>query len=139
MTYIEVDLASGGILRRIEVAEGGVLPPLLHESNQFMVGDAEPGAQFLGANGRVPAKLNIVQRPDGSYEHWSTEQRAVHARARRTILLAESDWRLLRATESPGNPVSQAWRAYRQALRDLSAQPGFPDSIIWPEPPPQTA
>lgn len=28
-----------------------------------------------------------------------------------------------------------AWRAYRQALRDLPAQPGWPETVSWPAPP----
>ena len=27
------------------------------------------------------------------------------------------------------------WQAYRQALRDIPEQPGFPDSVIWPTEP----
>lgn len=31
--------------------------------------------------------------------------------------------------------LSEAMRAYRQALRDIPQQEGFPDNVIWPEEP----
>jgi len=30
---------------------------------------------------------------------------------------------------------SQAWKDYCQALRDVPAQSGFPDTVVWPEKP----
>lgn len=59
------------------------------------------------------------------------EAEATKARARRNHLLRESDW-----TQVADAPVDQAtWAAYRQALRDITAQPGFPNEINWPEAP----
>lgn len=58
----------------------------------------------------------------------NTELEAAVARARRNALLAESDW-----TQLADAPVdSLAWANYRQALRDVPAQPGFPLNIVWP-------
>jgi hypothetical protein len=49
-------------------------------------------------------------------------------RAERDALLAASDW-----TQVADAPVDQAaWATYRQALRDVPAQNGFPESIVWP-------
>lgn len=54
---------------------------------------------------------------------------AVQARAKRDALLRESDW-----TQLPDAPVDRAaWAAYRQALRDVPLQPGFPASVTWPK------
>jgi len=52
------------------------------------------------------------------------------ARAERDRLLRESDWAAL-----PDVPASEAWLTYRQALRDVPQQSGFPDSVEWPTPP----
>ena len=54
------------------------------------------------------------------------------ARARRNKLLAECDW-----TQGKDIPdaVSAQWAVYRQSLRDITTQQGFPDSIVWPEKP----
>jgi hypothetical protein len=45
--------------------------------------------------------------------------------------LADCDW-----TQLPDAPVDAAiWAAYRQDLRDVTAQAGFPWEITWPEAP----
>lgn len=54
-------------------------------------------------------------------------------RHRRDQLLAACDWVVFRAQER-GEPVPQPWRAYRQALRDVTQQ-SDPTAIVWPEPP----
>lgn len=52
-------------------------------------------------------------------------------RAERDSLLSESDW-----TQVADAPVDKAaWASYRQALRDVPAQSGFPKSIDWPDTP----
>ena len=54
------------------------------------------------------------------------------ARARRDALITATDYLLM-----PDYPISAAQladiRAYRQALRDLPLQPGFPQHIDWPQ------
>lgn len=52
-------------------------------------------------------------------------------RQQRDRLLAECDWRSL--PDAPGN--RDEWLAYRQQLRDITQQTGFPDNIAWPIPP----
>ncbi len=45
--------------------------------------------------------------------------------------LAACDW-----TQLPDAMVDKAaWATYRQALRDVPQQPGFPETILWPEKP----
>lgn len=52
-------------------------------------------------------------------------------RARRDSRLADSDWTML-----PDSPTDKdAWAAYRQALRDVTKQTGFPNTVTWPTPP----
>jgi len=53
---------------------------------------------------------------------------AADARALRNTLLSASDW-----TQVADAPVDQAaWAAYRQELRDITSQEGFPETINWP-------
>lgn len=54
------------------------------------------------------------------------------ARRERNARLAATDW--TQCKDIPES-VSQAWAVYRQALRDLPGQQGFPSSIQWPERP----
>ena len=58
---------------------------------------------------------------------------AARARTQRDDFLRETDWRIIVAMES-GNSISEDLKIYRQALRDLPAQAGFPDEITWPVP-----
>jgi hypothetical protein len=53
---------------------------------------------------------------------------ATAARNKRNALLTQSDW-----TQVADAPVdTQAWATYRQALRDITDQAGFPENIDWP-------
>lgn len=56
---------------------------------------------------------------------------ASRIRAERNTKLAASDW-----TQVIDAPVDQAaWATYRQALRDITSQAGFPWDIQWPAQP----
>jgi hypothetical protein len=78
----------------------------------------------------------IVPGPDGPMAQTPAPQRVTEAslRSKRDALLAASDW-----TQLPDDALSDAqraaWRAYRQALRDLPGHPGWPGAITWPAPP----
>jgi len=59
------------------------------------------------------------------------EQIAAQVRGERDRLLAETDW-----TQVADAPVdAQAYADYRQALRDIPQQSGFPGDIDWPAKP----
>lgn len=90
-------------------------------------------------------EVKILQQPDGS---WAQEivkveisdaqyQNNVTAcayavRADRDRMIASCDW-----TQISDAPVTnkEAWATFRQALRDVSSQSGFPFSVVWPKPP----
>jgi hypothetical protein len=58
-------------------------------------------------------------------------EQAANIRSQRNTLLSESDW-----TQLVDAVVNQeAWAAYRQALRDIPQQEGFPSNVVWPEKP----
>jgi len=59
------------------------------------------------------------------------EQAAEQVRNERDRLLTASDW--TQVADAP--VVSLEWQSYRQALRDVPQQSGFPDEIEWPTPP----
>ena len=59
------------------------------------------------------------------------EIEAIKQRMERNILLAETDYAALPDTTE----MSDAMKTYRQALRDVPAQEGFPSDITWPEKP----
>ena len=69
-----------------------------------------------------------------AYTARKNEEAATAVRAERDKLIASCDWMAIKAFEG-GTTVSTEWATYRQALRDVSAQAGFPNDITWPEKP----
>lgn len=59
---------------------------------------------------------------------------AAQARTKRDALLAGCDWVVIKASETQ-SVLTPEWAAYRQALRDVPQQPGFPTNIDWPTKP----
>lgn len=58
-------------------------------------------------------------------------QIAAERRQLRNTILAGTDW-----TQLPDSTADKAaWATYRQALRNVPAQPNFPHEIDWPVPP----
>lgn len=62
------------------------------------------------------------------------EQRAKPIRTRRNELLTASDVYVI--VDYPISELKlQEWKAYRQALRDVTLQSTFPDTVVWPPEP----
>ena len=79
----------------------------------------EDGQVFTVA---VEAKSQAEQDAD-------TASQAAQMRSQRNRMLAECDWTQL--SDSP-EANKAAWATYRQALRDITKQAGFPWDIEWP-------
>jgi hypothetical protein len=120
---------------------GGISPDSMAEWNVFPVHFADqPVVDPLAQ--RV---VEIAPLSDGQswIQQWSVEalsqdeinanaaQQAAAVRADRNGRLAATDWTQI-ADSTADKP---AWAAYRQALRDVPAQAGFPQSVTWPEQP----
>lgn len=59
---------------------------------------------------------------------------ATKVREERDALLADSDWTQM--NDSPLDTTARtSWATYRQELRDISTQSGFPYSVTYPEKP----
>ncbi len=61
-------------------------------------------------------------------------QNAQEIRSERNTKLTESDWTQLNDTPLD-NDSKVEWTVYRQALRDLPSQAGFPHNVVWPTKP----
>lgn len=55
-------------------------------------------------------------------------------RRNRDLLLENTDWIVIKYLDLD-EPIPQEWSDYRQALRDISEQDGFPGNVDWPEEP----
>lgn len=83
--------------------------------------------------------IKMPAKPDGAaYFNYDTKQwvldypnQEVIVKNQRDKLLYESDW-----TQIPNNPLTtakqQEWAVYRQELRDITSQSGYPFNVIWP-------
>jgi hypothetical protein len=80
--------------------------------------------------GKWYTKYSVADMEQGAKDALDAQQ-ANSQRAFRNTLLSNCDW-----TQVADAPVDQAaWATYRQALRDITAQAGFPWAIDWPEAP----
>jgi len=70
-------------------------------------------------------------KPYVAYQPTQQDKEAA-IRAERDSYLQQSDW-----TQLPDVPqeIKDKWAIYRQALRDITKQPTFPDSVVWPAKP----
>ena len=62
-----------------------------------------------------------------AWDAGANDRKAAEVRVKRDIKLSETDWRVL-----PDVSNSDVWKTYRQALRDIPAQSGFPNNVTWP-------
>lgn len=90
----------------------------------------------LGSSPGIYYKYHLASR---QWVNTATEQQAYdlaaqNATLQRNTRLYDSDW-----TQIPNNPLTseqqQAWAVYRQELRDITMQPGYPFNVVWPTPP----
>lgn len=129
-------------------------PPQLSESllNEFGADVILEGPQATGGDVYQYSQRNGVEQVDGKWytkyvlgpiftdgETTAAEQEAAYktrkdneqaasVRNQRSELLSKCDW-----TQAADAPVDKTlWAVYRQALRDIPAQTGFPWNVQWP-------
>ena len=80
-----------------------------------------------------------IQQIDGGYQiiqnpEPDDSEIATRVRAKRDRLITETDYYLM--PDYPSNPQNlEELKVYRQALRDLPVQEGFPRNVRWPDVP----
>lgn len=80
-------------------------------------------------NGVLTQKWNVIPATEDEITY-RTEEESLEVRAKRNQLLTESDFS--QASDFDAGVDKAAWATYRQALRDVPAQAGFPWSVEWP-------
>ena len=82
------------------------------------------------------AEGNVTTAADNeaAYKAAKDAEQAKAVRATRDSKLANTDWVVIKATET-GTPVPESIALERQALRDITSQPGFPWTLNWPTQP----
>jgi hypothetical protein len=61
----------------------------------------------------------------------ANDRKASEVRVERNAKLVQTDWTQI----SDATVDKQAWATYRQALRDITTQSGFPLTVTWPDAP----
>ena len=89
-------------------------------NNEVVVMSAEDEQQALAAAAEVAA-----------WEAGEDDRLAADARQERNNLLASTDWTAM--ADAPTQAT--AMTTYRQALRDITSQSGWPTTINWPTAP----
>ena len=87
---------------------------------------------------QINALTEDFQITDALVEKIIEKERVDEAKAvreKRNELLAETDAQMMPDRTESGSERYEAWAAYRQALRDLTKQSGFPFEVEWPEKP----
>lgn len=106
----------------------------------YLIADIDPSqTNFFVKNGAIATR---PEKPKDYYWWNGTEwlpdldMASTEAKNKRDELLLQSDWTELQgAQHRMGVNLFMRWQDYRQALRDITKQSGFPLNIIWPEKP----
>jgi hypothetical protein len=111
-----------------------------HDGTSYLSGDAlEAEIQkmyptFEVNQKQIISRLTNLENIQALVNPYPQPSAADVARNRRSALLYSCDW-----TQSPDSPLTTeqktAWATYRQQLRDITSQSGFPDTINWPTAP----
>ncbi len=150
-SYIQYQINTGEI-----VASGtsitDVLPFVVFEGNDYLEGYGSNSSHYV-LNSTIidytdEQKNTKLRKPNYNCNWSNTTFEWVDARtleqqntdaenlvnSKRNILLLDSDWIIVRALDQ-GTPIPTDWQTYRQQLRDISQQSGYPLNVIWPTPP----
>lgn len=117
---------------------------LTMDGSRYSIGGESAVGQYNGI-GDIPSWLTTKERPS-LYHSWSgidwevtpeselqrLADLSASVRQQRDALIAQTDWTQLDDSPFKGDAT---WLSYRQELRDITEQPGFPEVIIWPTAP----
>ncbi len=117
-------------------ATGGTVYQYSQRDGVVQIGDKWYTKYILGpvftdrpATDTEPAKTAAEQ--EAEYKAMKDAEQAKSVRQQRTEKLKDSDWTQI----ADSTADKQAWATYRQALRDITSQAGFPWTIDWPTQP----
>jgi hypothetical protein len=135
MNYIIYDTLTGQIKRSVITQDVAMQ---LQENESYIEGFAN-SSNFYVNNGLLvplPPKPNEFYVFSYETKSWVLDNNLAikDIKLTRNKLLELSDW-----TQIPNGPLTsekqQEWAVYRQELRDITSQPGYPYNVVWPTPP----
>jgi hypothetical protein len=138
-SYIVYDSRNGKILRSVFCTEDDSLMQTMETWENIIEGQAKDDENYIENNKifAILAKPSINHVFNYETKTWvlgDVDYVAEEIKVKRNKLLQESDW-----TQIPNNPLTiekqQEWAVYRQLLRDITKQPGYPANVVWPQQP----
>ena len=133
MTYTIYLGATGQILRVVQTED---IEIQLQAGENYIAVSVDDSAYYIenGSPVAMPPKPNEYSIFDYSTKSWVANINIATSDAltKRQKLLVQSDW-----TQMPDVQLQNKteWATYRQELRDITDQPGYPFNIVWPTPP----
>lgn len=127
----------------------GIIESIDATSEELAAANIVPVAMFTG---QLPVDgyqyaVKIKQQPDGTWAHVAVQveiseeqyqnnvaRQAQAVKADRDRMISSTDWVVTKSLEE-GTSIPTEWKNYRQALRDIPSQEGFPFDIQWPKVP----
>lgn len=133
MTYTIYLEVTGQILRVVQTED---IEIQLQANENYIAGSVDDSAYYIenGSPVAMPPKPNEYSVFNYSTKSWVADINIAtgDALAKRQKLLVRSDW-----TQMPDVQLQNKteWATYRQELRDITDQPGYPFNVIWPTQP----
>ena len=135
MNYTIYSEATGQISRNVQTNN---IEAQLDIGEAYIDGFVDDSKYYIenGSPVAIPPKPDQYAVFDYSTKQWVDDKNLAIADIvqKRNTLLYGSDW-----TQIPNNPLNSEkqaqWATYRQELRDIPSQSGYPFNVIWPTPP----
>ena len=89
------------------------------------------GPVFTDTTATATQPAKTAAENEAAYKAMKDAEQAANVRRNRTEKLKDCDWTQI----ADSTADKTAWATYRQALRDITSQAGFPWTITWPETP----
>ena len=129
------DPSNGRFLSFVDSQNQEVLDMNTPEGSVFVDGNYDINYYLdQGVVVKQPEQPSTLHMFDFQTKTWIYSSSAI--KGRRASLLEQSDWTdTLSSKTRLGDTVYSQWQVYRQALRDIPQQSGYPQNVVWPTPP----
>lgn len=138
MNFTIYNTTTGEIIQSGQCPDSDYLLQQVPENCLIIDLPSDPSNQYI-QNNQVfdkPSKPNDFSVFDYSLKQWvpNSDLAENYVKTNRNRLLYQSDW-----TQLPNSPLTtekqQEWAVYRQQLRDITSQSGYPFNVVWPTQP----
>lgn len=132
MIYTIYDSTTGQILRVVNTNE---IDSQIGEGESFIEGEFDDVSYYIenDAAVQIPTQPSEYSVFDYTTKQWvlTPDLASADVLTTRNKLLFSTDW-----TQIPNNPLTSEmqaeWATYRQELRDVPQQSGYPYNVVWP-------